>query len=96
MLLPNRERKDELTKMGLDLTEHGGRNYVEVVLHGAEDAKRLREAKFAYTVEIADLYRQAKLRPRGRAAQLHARAWPRRCPAGAPAPTGACRTTTRR
>ncbi|HEX5909443.1 MAG TPA: M14 family zinc carboxypeptidase, partial [Thermoleophilaceae bacterium] len=61
VLLPNRERKDELTRMGLDLTEHGGRNYVEVILHGAEDAKRLQEAKFAYTVEVADLYRQSKL-----------------------------------
>ncbi len=59
VLLPNRERKDELTKMGLDLTEHGGSNYVEVVLHGAEDAKRLREAKFQYVVQTADLYAQA-------------------------------------
>ena len=58
VLLPNRARKDELTKMGLDLTEHGGHNYVEVVLHGAEDAKRLRDAKFPYVVQTADLYGQ--------------------------------------
>ncbi|HYI35353.1 MAG TPA: M14 family zinc carboxypeptidase [Thermoleophilaceae bacterium] len=59
VLIPNRERRAELTRLGLDLTEHGGRNYVEVVLHGAADAKRLREAKFQYVVQTRDLYAQA-------------------------------------
>jgi Zinc carboxypeptidase len=52
---PTRDRKDELTKLGLDLTEHAGKGFVTVLLHGDEDAKTLRENKFAYTVEIPDL-----------------------------------------
>ena len=66
---PTAARKDELTKMGLDLTEHGGKNYVEVVLHGAEDAKRLREAKFAYTTRDRRPGRAEPPRPPGRAAR---------------------------
>ncbi len=42
-------------RSGLDLTEHGGDGFVEAVLHGADDARKLREAKFAFTTEIADL-----------------------------------------
>ncbi len=61
VLIPNRQRKDELTKLGLDLTEHGGSNFVEVVLHGAEDAKLLREKNFQYTTEVGDLARQSLL-----------------------------------
>lgn len=52
---PNPARKAELTTLGLDLTEHGGSGFVQVVLHGERDAQRLRESKFIYTTEIADL-----------------------------------------
>ena len=36
--VPNAARKRELTSMGLDLTEHGGKGYIEVVLHGEQEA----------------------------------------------------------
>jgi len=59
--VPNAERKTELTELGLDLTEHGGRGFVEVVVHGEADAETLRDAKFTFVNEIADLGRQARL-----------------------------------
>jgi Zinc carboxypeptidase len=55
---PSRDRKDQLTRLGLDLTEHGGRGFVSVLLHGADDARTLRENKFSYTVETPDMVRQ--------------------------------------
>ncbi|MGH2848035.1 MAG: M14 family zinc carboxypeptidase, partial [Thermoleophilaceae bacterium] len=61
---PNADRKAELVQLGLDLTEHGGPGFVEVVLHGADDARRLREAKFVYTTEIADLAQASARRAR--------------------------------
>ena len=57
---PNATRRKELTSLGLDLTEHGGRGFVEVVLHGADDAQRLRESKFLFTTEIGDLAKRAE------------------------------------
>jgi Zinc carboxypeptidase len=54
---PTRDRKDLLTRLGLDLTEHGGKGFVGVLLHGADDARTLRENKFSYTVEIPDMVR---------------------------------------
>ena len=50
----NRERKRQLTDLGLDHTEHGGRNFVDVVLHGAADAELLRKHKFMYQEVIRD------------------------------------------
>ena len=47
--------KQRLQTLGLDLTEHGDRNSVEVVLHGRRDARVLRRAGFRYRVRIADL-----------------------------------------
>jgi Zinc carboxypeptidase len=52
---PTRERKELLTRLGLDLTEHGGRKFVSVLLHGPRDARTLRENKFSYTVVTRDL-----------------------------------------
>ncbi len=52
---PTYEDRDRLVSLGLDLTEHGGPGFVEVVLHGGSDADALREAGFSYTVEIEDL-----------------------------------------
>ena len=57
---PNRARAQQLADLGLDLTEHGGEGFVEVVLHGAADAAKLRGAGFIYTVEIADLALQSR------------------------------------
>ena len=45
--------------VGLDITEHAGRDYIEVVLHTAADRDALRAAGFAWTVSIADLDQRA-------------------------------------
>ena len=52
---PTRADKDRLASLGLDLTEHAGRDYVEVVLHTAADLATLTGAGFTYDVRIADL-----------------------------------------
>ena len=52
---PTRADKARLQGLGLDLTEHGDADSVDVVLYGEADARRLREAGFTYTVRIADL-----------------------------------------
>jgi len=58
---PTRADKDRLGALGLDLTEHAGHDYVEVVLHTAEDLAKLTAAGFTYDVRIADLVaRQAE------------------------------------
>ncbi len=46
--------------LGLDLTEHGRDDYVEVVAYGADDLDTLREAGLDYTTEVADLTVQAR------------------------------------
>jgi Zinc carboxypeptidase len=56
---PTLERRNDLNQLGLDSTEHGGPGYLEVVLHGADDARRLREAGFQWTIEVPDLAVQA-------------------------------------
>src|SRR5918992_2251858 len=53
--VPTQQDRDRLTALGLDLTEHGGPTYVEVVLHRLEDAGRLATAGFTWTVTIPDL-----------------------------------------
>jgi hypothetical protein len=52
---PTREHKELLQTLGLDLTEHAGHDYIEVVLHSAADADLLREAGLGYDVRIPDL-----------------------------------------
>jgi hypothetical protein len=52
---PTHADKDRLTRLGLDLTEHAGPGFVEVVLHTADDAAALRDAGLTYDVEIPDL-----------------------------------------
>jgi hypothetical protein len=47
--------KARLQTLGLDLTEHAGHDYVEVVIHDAGELTRLTEAKFTYDVRIPDL-----------------------------------------
>lgn len=58
---PNRDRKNELTGLGLDVSEHAGDSFIDVVLHGPDDAKTLRESKFMFTTQIADLAAQGEL-----------------------------------
>jgi hypothetical protein len=52
---PTRADKDRLNALGLDLTEHAGEDFVEVVLHGAADNDVLQAAGLAWTVEVADM-----------------------------------------
>jgi Zinc carboxypeptidase len=53
-------RRNDLQKLGLDLTEHGDEDSVEVVLHGRADAAKLKSKGFDYEVRIADLAARAK------------------------------------
>lgn len=55
---PTRADKDRLQRLGLDLTENGDADSLEVVLHGDQDIAVLRRSKFRYTVRIADLARR--------------------------------------
>jgi hypothetical protein len=55
VMTPKRADKARLQALGLDLTEHGDRNSLEVVLHGRADERALQRAGFRYTVRIADL-----------------------------------------
>lgn len=52
---PDFAARDRLTALGLDMTEHGGPGFVEVLLHGAADADLLRQAGFAWEVEVPDV-----------------------------------------
>ena len=52
---PTPARKGELVRLGVELTEHGGDGFVDVVLHDAGDAAKLRQANFPYTVRVADV-----------------------------------------
>ena len=51
----SRQMKEQLQTLGLDLTEHAGHDYIEVVLHTANDLARLEDAGFTYDVRIPDL-----------------------------------------
>jgi len=56
-----KNRSDEalLQRLGLDLTEHGGENYVAVVLHRAADREALERVGLRYEIVVPDLARQA-------------------------------------
>lgn len=59
---PDRAAKRTLQSLGLDLTEHAGHDYVEVVLHSSDDVLALEGAGFDYDVRIADmLLREAEI-----------------------------------
>src|SRR5690349_21820969 len=55
---PTRADRQALANLGLDLTEHAGHDYVEVVLHDADDAAKLAAAGFDWDVRIPDLLRR--------------------------------------
>ncbi|HEX5917638.1 MAG TPA: M14 family zinc carboxypeptidase [Nocardioides sp.] len=55
---PTRADKSRLQALGLDLTEHAGHDYVEVVLHTPADVEALRAAGFTWDVRIPDLLRR--------------------------------------
>ena len=55
---PTRAHKRLLQTLGLDLTEHAGHDYVEVVLHNGLDRDALQAAGLTYDVRIPDLVRR--------------------------------------
>src|SRR3712207_940313 len=55
---PTREDKRLLQTLGLDLTEHAGHDYVEVVLHSPADVAALASAGLGFDVRIPDLLRR--------------------------------------
>jgi hypothetical protein len=61
---PTRTERARLQTLGLDLTEHGDANSVEVLLHGRADARTLRAAGFRYRVRVADLAALARANAR--------------------------------
>ena len=52
---PTRADKERLQGLGLDLTEHAGHDYIEVVLHTPADLALLTSGGFTYDVRIPDL-----------------------------------------
>lgn len=52
---PTRAAARKLLALGLDLTEHGGKRSLDVVLRGAADARTVRRAGLAYVVRVKDL-----------------------------------------
>ena len=52
---PTEVEKDALIATGLDLTEHGGPGYLDVVLHSPAEGQMLRDKGFDYEVVVADL-----------------------------------------
>ena len=65
---PTRADKDRLVALGVDLTEHGGKTALGVVLHGAEDEAKLRAAGFSWRVLVDDLVAEQAARDRRRPA----------------------------
>jgi hypothetical protein len=56
---PTRLDKDRLLALGLDMTEHGGRDALGVVLHGEQDRQTLRKNGFTWRVLERDLVARA-------------------------------------
>jgi hypothetical protein len=56
---PTRAAARKLGRLGLDVTEHGTRGRLDVVLHGRADARKLTAAGFRYRVRVADLAEQS-------------------------------------
>ena len=55
---PHRDAKEKLQTLGLDLTEHAGHDYVEVVLHTPADLAALVAGGFTFDVRIPDLIKR--------------------------------------
>lgn len=76
---PSQAERTRVNNLGLDTTEHGDATGVEVVLHSAADAQRLRAAGFTWRVEDADLaatMRRAREADRAYAASVAASGLP--------------------
>ena len=65
---PTPKLRSKVAALPLDVTEHGTRKGVDVILHGKRDAEVLREAGFKWSVKIADLEAHARKNARADAA----------------------------
>ena len=80
---PTRRDKRRLQGLGLDLTEHGDADSVEVVLYDDAGAQKLRDSKFRlHRVRIADL--GARLRANVRDDRRYRARWPSGAASGLP------------
>ncbi|WP_067069826.1 M14 family zinc carboxypeptidase [Carbonactinospora thermoautotrophica] len=61
---PTRADKRRLQALGVDLTEGGGEKSLQVLLHGPEDERKLREAGFTWKVRIPDLKKHVEANAR--------------------------------
>jgi hypothetical protein len=61
---PTRADKRRLQSLGLDLTESGDADSLDVVLYGEQDVQKLQRAKFRYTVRVADLAKRVQAQRR--------------------------------
>ena len=57
---PTREAKSKLQSLGLDVTEHGGKDFLSVVVYNPRQAAKLGQAGFISVTEIADLDAQSR------------------------------------
>ena len=90
---PTLARRNELAGLGLDVTEHGGPGFLEVVLHSPQDAVKLAAKNFTFAVDVPDLALAAK---NDRAADARfAKAYPTPSCRADRTRTGACSTTAR-
>ena len=55
---PTRAREQQLLRLGLDVTEHGGKGFLGVVLYGKADALLLTDKNFQFKVLQADMAAQ--------------------------------------
>ena len=53
---PNREAKEKLQNSGLDLTEHGRENYLDVVLYDSRDLAKMRSLGLQFAYLTRDLF----------------------------------------
>jgi hypothetical protein len=79
---PTRADKRRLQTLGLDLTESGDADSIDVVLYGEQDVRKLQAAKFRYTVRVADLAKRVAAQRRADRRYSTAQA------AGSPLPSG--------
>ena len=60
VITPTRAQREQLLALGLDMTEHGGKESLGVVLHGAGDEAALRKAGLRWRVLVPDLVAQSR------------------------------------
>jgi hypothetical protein len=56
---PSRDDRERLTDLGLDVTEHGGEDFLAIVAYGEEDLAALSANGFTYEVEVPDLVEES-------------------------------------